>query len=353
MGKGQNGKGHGGNREPAAEPRWVHLGPWEVDEGFTLTAADRDRIRTEYDGCSVAVRLRSSWGERALTVSGPENSAHDAAWAAWRCMEQRAAGAAGAQPKTPPKAPPTAKTGPRPPLQQQQQQGQQQQQQHQQQQQKAAAPDSCNTWQQWHQQAWSWPQASGCGWLPEAWPANYPWLPATSQQAAAVEVAARAAQVAVARCESLHASMVTTYNNCFLAELRQHEAAAAASAVPAPLPQQQAQETRSESGSETSSVTTKAEAKPQLQPHAAPRPQGPKEATEAETQSEPTSPPTQATQLGEDGQSAAGDTQPPKPQQEAPATAAPEQQAEMLTEDTKREIDSPTPPADGIKTAEL
>ena len=74
MGKGQNGKGHGGKREPAAEPRWVHLGPWEVDEGFTLTAADRDRIRAEYDGCSVAVRLRSFWGERAQTVSGPENS---------------------------------------------------------------------------------------------------------------------------------------------------------------------------------------------------------------------------------------------------------------------------------------
>ena len=156
--------------------------------------------------------------------------------------------------------------------------------------------------------------------------------------------------MAAARCESLHASMVTMYNNCFLAELRQHEAAD--SAVPAPLPQQQAQETRSDSdsksGSGTSSVTTKAETN-LLQP----QPQSPKESTEAETQSESTSPPTQATQLGEDGQSAAGDTQPPKPQQEAPATAASEQQADMLAEDTKREIDSPTSPADGIKTAEL
>ena len=341
MGKGQNGKGHGGNREP----RWVHLGPWEVDEGFTLTAADRDGIRAEYNGSSAAVRLRSSWGERALTVSGPEDSAHGAAWAAWRCMEQRAAEARTAVPKPPAaKARPAAKTGLRPPQQQQQQQRQQEQ--HQQQQQPAAAPDSYNTWQQ-SQEQWPWPQASGCEWLPQAWPAGYSWLPATSQQSAPAEEAARAAQVAVARCESLHGSMVTMYNN-FLAELRQHEAAAAASAVPAPLPQQQAQETHSdsESGSEASSVKTKVESKATAAATSAALPQSPKEATESDTQSEPTSPPTQ---LGEDEQSAAGGTQPPKPQKEAPATAAPEQQADMLAEDPKREIDSPTSPADDTK----
>lgn len=328
MGKGKNGKGEGGNRDP----KWVHLGPWEVDEGFTLTAADRDRIRSQYGGSSVAVRLRSSWGERALTVSGPEDSAHAAAWAAWRCMEQRAAKAAVPEPPAA-KAPAAAKAGAakaavaEPPAA------------------KAPAPaeagaDSYNTWQQ------SWPQASGCGWLPEAWPAGYSWLPATPQQSAPAEEAARAAQVAVARCESLHASMVSMYNN-FLAEMRQHETAAAASAVPAaPLPQQQAQETHSDSdsGSEASSVKTKVENKAATAATSAPLPRNPKEETESEdTHSEPTSPPTQ---VGGDEQSAAGGTQPPKPQQEAPATAAPEQQADVLAKDPKPEIDSPTSPAD-------
>ena len=48
-----------------------HLGPSPLPEGHgTLTATDRELIKAE-TGCSAAVRLRSQWGERLLTVTGP------------------------------------------------------------------------------------------------------------------------------------------------------------------------------------------------------------------------------------------------------------------------------------------
>ena len=56
----------------------AHMGPIPLPGGQgTLTAADK-RIITERTQCSAAVRFRSQWSERALTVTGPPNKLEEA-----------------------------------------------------------------------------------------------------------------------------------------------------------------------------------------------------------------------------------------------------------------------------------
>ena len=63
--------------QPQAEGLNAHLGPLPLKNGYgTLTAADRSAIM-EMTQCSAAVRMRSQWGERALTITGPPHKLQD------------------------------------------------------------------------------------------------------------------------------------------------------------------------------------------------------------------------------------------------------------------------------------
>ena len=54
------------------EPPWVHMGPYPLPRGGTLTAAQRNQIWEDEKtkGCSASVRRRTQRASRCLTISG-------------------------------------------------------------------------------------------------------------------------------------------------------------------------------------------------------------------------------------------------------------------------------------------
>ena len=54
------------------EPPWVHMGPFPLPRGGTLTSWQRGQIWKDEktEGCSASVRRRTQWESRCLTISG-------------------------------------------------------------------------------------------------------------------------------------------------------------------------------------------------------------------------------------------------------------------------------------------
>ena len=116
--EGKKGKGKDGKEGPRD---LVHLGPFEIEAG-TLTAVERDLIWSQY-GVSAAVRSRSQWGTRCLTLTGPSDQVAAAKVLAEHFLEDSRGDAPGAQglqglkaplPEAPPPAAPTWSTSPSP-----------------------------------------------------------------------------------------------------------------------------------------------------------------------------------------------------------------------------------------------
>ena len=90
--EGKKGKGKDGKEGPRD---LVHLGPFEIEAG-TLTAVERDLIWSQY-GVSAAVRSRSQWGTRCLTLTGPSDQVAAAKVLAEHFLEDSRGDAPGAQ----------------------------------------------------------------------------------------------------------------------------------------------------------------------------------------------------------------------------------------------------------------
>ena len=54
------------------EPPWVHMGPYPLPRGGTLTSWQRNQIWKDEmtKGCSASVRRRTQWASRYLPLSG-------------------------------------------------------------------------------------------------------------------------------------------------------------------------------------------------------------------------------------------------------------------------------------------